>query len=303
MRGYPNLHIPADTLPTILEHRCTVLLPSEEARRVQRLQDVAAQALKTYTDRFVRMKERQAESQHVEPAYLDANDERVLTQYTLRVKEDALIKQIETLLTHGRLQKELHRMQQGQTFFEEYPPLPRLYFDRSLFNPLLKTDANISILPPGLGKDESRFVRDVYEYWRRHHRTMPDCELYLLRNLAVSGIGLFHRSGFYPDFILWLHDTQTGKTHVCFLDPHGLHHDGLSGTEDKFAALRALSDLSLKQEFHQRGITLSGYILTSTTLDQIPDRNGRTKAELEKAYALLFLEDGYIGKVLRCPQK
>ncbi|RMH42910.1 MAG: hypothetical protein D6694_07530, partial [Gammaproteobacteria bacterium] len=122
-------------------------------------------------------------------------------------------------------------------------------------------------------------------------------EIYLLRNLPLSGIGLFHRVGFYPDFVLWRVKSD-GWTRVVFLEPHGLHHEGLNGNADKFAALEALKTLSQQRDFRQAQIELDGYILTTTRIKDIPDANGRTKQQLESQYPLLWMERDYINRIL-----
>lgn len=293
MRGYANLYITPKAVNQVVQQRCRAMLLQNDCTP-ERLQLVATQALKTYMDRFVRMKEREAESQNVEPAYLTAEDPRVLYEYRIRVTGKDLLKQIENLL-----QKKLPTQDEGE-------PLPRLYFDRSLFNPLLiegeqQWKQDVSVHPPALNRDEQRFIKDLRAFWEQHCHTATfrGCELYVLRNLARNGIGLFHRSGFYPDFILWLYNPLTGTTRVIFVDPHGLHHDGLSGSEDKFEALKALKNLSRQHEFQSKRIHLEGYLLTTTPASQIKDANGRSEAQLEQEYPLIFQRGEYIAKILK----
>lgn len=296
MRGYANLHITPQGVEQALKGRCRVTLLQSDLRP-ELLQRAAARALKTYMDRFVRMKEREAESRNAEPYYLTADDPRVLDEYHIRVKSGQLLAQIENLLKNG-----LPACDDGE-------PLPRLHFDHSLFNPLLREGSRqwrqqVSVNPPALNRGEQQFFKDLRSFWEEHHDTpaFRYCKLYVLRNLSRVGIGLFHHSGFYPDFILWLRDSRTGVTRVCFIDPHGLHHDGLSGSEDKFAALKSLSTLSQRPEFQEKQIYLSGFILTDTLLDQIRDAGGRSKEDLEKEYPLIFQEEGYVRKILECLQ-
>ncbi|MBN1484676.1 MAG: hypothetical protein JXA37_08135, partial [Chloroflexia bacterium] len=292
LRGYANLHLSPQGVEQALVGRCRLRLPPVE-RTPERVQQAAAQALRTYLDRFVRQKEREAAARQVEPAYLEADDPRLLDEYRLRLRSGPLLAQIESLLQHT-----LPANDGGE-------PLPRLHFDRSLFNPLLCEGGKnwrqqISVHPPALNRDEQRFVRDVRKFWAQHHgdAAYKHCELYLLRNLALGGIGLFQRSGFYPDFILWLHNSQTGKTRVVFVEPHGLHHGGLAGNQDKFAALAALKGLSSQPEFRNNKIRLSGYLLTTTPVAQIPDAGGHTESQLEQDYSLCFQGQGYVGKIL-----
>ncbi len=292
LRGYANLHLTPEGVEAALTARCRLRLPATE-RTPEMVQRGASQALKTYIDRFVRQKEREAESQQVEPAYLAADDPRVLDEYHIRVRGGPLLAQIETLL------------QNGVPAYDAGEPLPRLYFDRSLLNPLLSEGGSrwkqqVSIHPPALNRDEQRFLKDVRDFWRRQHNspTFRDCELYVLRNLARTGVGLFHRSDFYPDFILWLHNTDTGATHIIFVEPHGLHHEGLTGNADRFAALRALEDIGARPEFKDQNIHLRGFLLTTTPRSQIVDAGDRSKEELESAYPLLFREGAYLEKML-----
>ncbi|RPF49471.1 type III restriction/modification enzyme restriction subunit [Thermodesulfitimonas autotrophica] len=293
MRGYANLHITPQGVEQALKGRCRVTL-LESDLRPELLQQAAARVIKTYLDRFVRMKEREAESRNAEPHYLTADDPRVLNEYRIRVKSRQLLTQIEDLLKNG------------PPACDDGEPLPRLYFDRSLFNPLLREGSRqwrqqVSVHPPVLNRGEQQFLKDLRSFWKEYHDTpvFRHCDLYVLRNLARVGIGLFHRSGFFPDFIFWLHDNQTGVTWVCFIDPHGLHHDGLSGSEDKFAALKSLSALSQRQEFQEKQIHLSGFILTDTPIDQIRDAGSRSKEDLEKEYPLIFQEGEYVKKILQ----
>jgi len=291
-RSYDNLHIVPEYLLDILKQRCKVKVVQREMT-LDRVRDAAARALSTYIDRFMRMKERQVQSQHAGLAYLEEGDPRIVPEYRIQVKGAHFLKQIKTLL-----QNSLPAQDSGE-------PLPRLYFHRSLFNPLLTEGGPawkkaVSVNPPPLNRDETRFIRDLRDYWKDHHDELPlkDMGLYVLRNLSRSGIGLFHRSGFYPDFILWLVDARTSSTRVIFVDPHGLHHHGLEGTEDKFKALEALKDLGQKPEFASKNITFEGYILTSTPLDAILDRGKRSKEDLEQQYPLIFqsLKEEYIPK-------
>ena len=299
-RGYANLLITAKELPDILSERCTVWMPKSDMTRAS-VQNAAERAITTYMDRFVRMKERQVQSEHATLAYLEASDPQVLAEYRIQVKGQYFLKQIEHLLKSS-----LPATDAGE-------PLPRLYFHESLFNafslfnPLLTEGGPawkkaVSVSPVPLNRDERQFLVDLRAYWKNHHDQPPlkDMGLYVLRNLPRSGIGLFHRSGFYPDFILWLVNSLTGHTRVIFVDPHGLHHHGLSGTEDKFKALEALKALSEKPEFAQKNIAFEGYILTSTKLDAILDRGNRSKEDLERQYPLIFQDSGdvYIPKIL-----
>jgi len=269
--------------------------PEDEARAPRRVQAAAEQALKTYLDRFVRRQEREAESQHVELGWLEP-DERVVKRYQVRVKANDFLAKIEKLL-----QKPLAEVDDDE-------PLPRFYVDWHLFNPVLAEGGaewkkHVSIRPPALVAAESQLVRDLKVFWATQHSRSPykGQKVFLLRNLPKVGVGLFHRSGFYPDFILWLKDNRSSATHVRFIDPHGLHHGGLEANNDKFEALVKLRDLSNHAEFKAKGITLDGCVLARTPLEQIPDRAGRDWPQLEADFPLMRQQGDYAQRLLSRP--
>lgn len=291
-RSYHNLHVTPASVQQALVERCRLRMTGD-ALTLENLQRAAGQALCTYLDRFVRMQERSAESRQVAPAYLGADDPRVQNAYRIRVKQGPLLAQIEQLL------------RQPPPPHDAGEPLPRLYIDRSLFTPLLAEGGQtwheqVSVQPPALNRDEKNFVDAVRAFWLAQHKqpAWAACSLYLLRNTARTGIGLFHRSGFYPDFILWIVDEAKDVTHVLFVDPHGLHHGGLVGNRDKFEALAALQAFNEQVDFRAKRIRLEGWLLTTTPVAQIPDADGRSQSELEAEYPLIFQEGNYVERLL-----
>jgi hypothetical protein len=280
-----------EVLPILQENNLFML--EDDMRDPRLVQEGALKVLKTYLDRFVARKEREVESQHLEPGLLVVREK--IIPYTVRVTSDALLKEIEELLSKPT---ELYR--------DGGRPLPRLRVDRHLFRPLLlqaKGDwaKDISISPPGLGEGEARLVKDLREFWRKNHAAQPyaNLEIFLLRNLPRVGVGFFRRSGFYPDFILWIKDKATKVKHVQFLEPHGMHHGGLSGNEDKIDAFRELKELSKKAPFTSKKITMGGFLVTDTPLQDIPGAEKMTPEELELGYRVLRQEGDYIAKILK----
>lgn len=220
-------------------------------------------------------------------------DERVVKRYHVRVKANDFLAKIEKLL-----QKPLDEV-------DGVEPLPRFYVDWHLFNPVLAEGGaewkkHVSVRPPALVATETRLVQDLKAFWATHHQkpAYKQQKVFLLRNLPKIGVGLFHRSGFYPDFILWLKDTRRGAIHVRFIDPHGLHHGGLAANEDRFEAMRKLRELSDHPDFKTKNITLDGLVLAQTPLNEIPDRGGRDWPLLEAEYPLMRQEGSYAKRLL-----
>jgi hypothetical protein len=291
-RGCGNVLIPRGALRPVLEE--SALYMSEDDLGDPRLvQADALRVLKTYLDRFVARKEREAESRHVEPVTF-AVRERVVP-YTVRVPE-VLLKEIETLL---RKPTELYH--------DGGKPLPRLHIERHLFSPLLLNPADhglkdVTVSPPGLGEGEAGLLRDLRDFWRARHGEprFRNLEVFLLRNLPRVGVGFFRRSGFYPDFILWIRDNSTGAVRVRFLEPHGMRlSGGLAGNQEKIDALKDLATLSEAPAFRERNLTMDGFLLTRTALDDIPDARKKTLEELERDFRLMPQRGNYVERLLR----
>ena len=296
-RGYQNTFIPRSELLPILQG-CDLYVPSSDLKNPVFLQEGASRVIRMYLDRFVAAKERSAEGGHLEPGYLSSVSESLIPYYSIRVSAGVLLNQLENLL---KKPSELYK--NGER------PLPRLHVERHLFSPLLLKPEDhklegISVRPPGLRKEEADFLVDLQEFWRQHHDddSYRHKEIYVLRNLPRVGVGFFRRSGFYPDFILWIIDKKDKTTQVQFLDPHGLHHGGLSGNRDKIEALKELKQVSLEAPFKKKKITMTGYLLTRTKREQIPGAEDIEWGALEKDYQILRQEGkGYLKKILNGP--
>ena len=290
LRGYHNLMVRREALPVMLANNHLVMAEAD-ANDPERLQDGASRLLRSCLDRFFSQKARQAESAQLEPQTL-VLEERATTTYRVRAPV-SILAEIKKLLKQRRYDKD------GEA------PLPRLHIDKSLCNPLLlnPSDFNledVSVSPPGLGKNEREFVKDLRAFWTAHQSQEPyrHLEIHLLRNLPKVGVGFFVHSGFYPDFILWARDRHDKTIHVRFLDPHGLHHAGLVGNTDRFYALRQLKVVSTQPDFVENKIKMDGFLIVATKLEQIVDRDTRDWPALEQEFPLIRQEGDYQRKIL-----
>jgi hypothetical protein len=292
MRGYGNIFISKSELTSILQG-CTLYVSAEDSTDLDFLQSGAQALLRSYLDRLISRKEREAESKNLEPGVLLAR-ERIAPYYTVRLT-DELLKEVEKLL---KRKKELYH--------SGGKPLPRLYIDRHLYNPILLDPTehgmkDLAVSPPGLKKNEKRFVEDVVNFWGSH-RDEPefkDSEVTLLRNLPRVGVGFFKKSGFYPDFILWVKNRKTKETVVRFIEPHGMHHGGISGNQDKIDSLKNLEMLSREERFRKKNVQLDGFILTETELAKIPGAEKLTWNQLRDKHKIFRQEGDYCREVLR----
>jgi hypothetical protein len=300
-KNYGNVFISRESLQGILADRCELRMLKEEARDPERMHRAASHALKTYLDKFVRLSERQTESAHAEPGLL-VKERQVTYEYHITVHAEGagekFIKDIEKLLQiFSKKKKELLK--------DAGDPLPRFYWDRHLFNPLLveggkEWKEHVSISPPPLMPSERKLGEDLRSFWKEAcgKPEYRDIEVCLLRNLPKVGVGMFSRSSFFPDFILWTRNKNTKSVHVVFLDPHGLHHEGVADN-DRFAAIEKLRGLGENRRFKTKKITLDGYILapSDTSPDEIPGAKGKTWDDLEKEYPLLRQGGSYAARL------
>jgi hypothetical protein len=292
-RGYKNVYIPRDQIVPLLKAGALYLAKTDRSNP-SILQQGASKLLKTYLDRFVARKEREAESRYLEPSTIPEVHESIVPYYTVRVSSEELLKELEALVR-----------KRTQLYQDSGKPLPRLHVDRHLFSPLLRDPEDyaiegMSVSPSGLSKDEAGFLEELQNFWTTNY-TKGDyrkTDVYVLRNLPRVGVGFFRRSGFYPDFILWIRNKAEKTTRVRFIDPHGMHHGGLSGNKDKIECFKELQELSKEPAFSKKKILLDGYILTNTELKKIPGAEDKNWSQLEEEFRILRQQGSYIEKLL-----
>jgi hypothetical protein len=291
LRRYGNIFLPRSQILTILKNS-NLYMPVEDQKNPLLIQEGATRILMAYLDRFMAKKEREAEGYHLEPGFVLVREK--IAPYTVRISSEELLKEIKILVHKPTL-----------LYKDGGKPLPRLHIDKHLFSPLLLNPTDykidgISISPPGLKEGEAKLLKDLMEFWGKNHSAEPyrHYEVFVLRNLPRVGVGFFRRSGFYPDFIFWIQDKNKKRTHIQFIEPHGLHHGGLSGNQSKFDSFGELKRLSEGAPFRKKKISMGGYIVTKTKLKEISDAKDRTWEELERDYPILRQEGDYLRRIL-----
>ena len=100
---------------------------------------------------------------------------------------------------------------------------------RHIYEPLMRPQEevenehrDVKVSPDKLNAGEKKFVENLTEYIKLHYRRNERYEFYLMRNAQKIGIYLESDAGsYYPDFMLWILDTQQNITHILFIDPKG----------------------------------------------------------------------------------
>jgi len=111
--------------------------------------------------------------------------------------------------------------------------------------------------------------------------------LYLLRNAdtKAKGLGFALAGNFYPDFLLWLVDEETGHQSLSFLDPKGIRNLDLD--DPKFGLFQEVK--KLETEIGNGTLSLNAFILSETDFGDLINSRRVNRADLE-ARNVLFME-------------
>jgi len=264
------------------------------------LQQAVTQLLCRYLDRFYQKCREQWDEHTMVYRPLNTRDPNLgfgpqgvskqKAAYVVRIprSEEQLAKAVQALLR-----------EQQRLYEQENAGLPRIHFDRHLYQPLLvDMPEKVQIVPPGLRESEARFVRDLREYWNAEKdKSLAGKEVFLLRNLSRGyGIGFFEERGFYPDFILWVVDRNSRAQRIVFIEPHGMLHANAYIHDEKARLWERLPGLAKKigKRSRRNDISLDAFIVSATPYDELYrryDDGTWDRAKFAKKH-ILFQERG-----------
>lgn len=273
-----------------------VVRPASFAGRA-RLQEAVETVLRKYVDAFYRARRERWDSNHMVYRTLDESDpnmsfnqdavrERAPGGYVVNIQRSdrELISAVQALVDEAE-----------RLYTEETSELPRIHFDRHLYQPLpVQVGDRMSMSPPGLKESEAQLVRDLKDYWAvEKDKSLSGAEVFLLRNLSRgTGIGFFEERGFYPDFILWIMNGE--MQHIVFVEPHGMIHAPAYIHDEKARLHEKLPVLAKEMGARsgRRDITLDSYILSATPFEVLRKRYGDGTWDRDRFASahILFLE-------------
>jgi len=254
---------------------------------IPRLENIALQLMKKYIDQFYNFHLKKYEMEHL--YYAPVTEDSALSvfakpddgyNYTIQISKtkenNELIANIKALV------QDLDKLLK-----EETNELPRVYFDKHLYLPILLKNAKIENMhPEGLVESEKVFISGLKNYLVLNKSEFTDKEIYLLRNFPKSGIGFFNLSGFYPDFIMWV--KYQNKQVICFLDPKGLEHQKSLDSE-KVHLHKEIKEI--EKQLGNKDIILESFVLSITPYDSLITGlvNPASQKEFENNH-ILFLK-------------
>ncbi len=292
-QGWHNLVVARDVMRAIFDRGQFTLYAAEadvlpkSYAGLEKVQSTVLTVLKRYTEVFYQRARSRWESRQMEYRQLDLFDENLsFGAYRLQipVEQQTFIRQVESLV---------HDM--ARLLQREDNDLPRLYFDRHLYLPLLVEKDQVSITPPGLDAHERLFVERLRSWVSKKPPELAGKSLFLLRNLSRGrGIGFFEDAGFYPDFILWI--KQGVQQRVIFIDPHGMLLNSAPG-DGKIQLHRLIKDI--EQTLANPAITLESYILSTTSFANLSASAAWRGYDRQRFASLhLLFEDGELKDLL-----
>lgn len=297
-RSWHNLNIPKAGLRGLLADTSWYTLYIPQARMTPKgydgvliLQQVAAELLKRYADRYYNYCKRAYIEPRLELRVLAADDENFPTDKEYQLIVDG--SETQAILSIKKIKEEI-AARKGELL--EAGDLGASLFGPHLYQPLfhVRKNGRITVLPVALNDSEYQFVKDLATWCEVNRAQMVDQgeELFLLRNMSRGkGVGFFEAGGFYPDFILWY--LKGGKQYVSFIEPHGLQNEGPGSEKVKFADRIK----EVEKRLGDMDVVLNSFILSWTPYANL--QWDLTQAELEARHVLFMSSDrdGYVGKL------
>jgi hypothetical protein len=299
-KSWSNLRVDKARLRQFCESRddwYTLFMPASELEfsgfsRILKLQEVLLQLLCDYTDRFYQGLKAAYEGQHFALDEVTEEHGSILKLYQFEIENSS---EGEAYLTRLRVLQELVSAGNiGEASKWHAANMVAISFDRHLFYPLLCPVKDgllpLKMRPLGLGAaSEVRFVQDLMAFYQSQagRDAIGKRSLYLLRNAdtKAKGLGFALAGNFYPDFLLWLVDEETGHQSLSFLDPKGIRNLDLD--DPKFGLFREVK--KLEAEIGDGSLSLNAFILSETEFGDLINSQRIDRSDLE-ARNVLFME-------------
>ena len=316
-RQLGNLVVQQGALRGILEEKTAYQLVAEESVvrpgsqiEWERLQEAVVNILRTYADALYRHRQAKWESNHLVYKTLAEDDPNL--RFNFNVGEEAGRYIVKVSREHANLIEEIERLIANcdALYHDDQGKLPRIHFDRHLYQPLLieSFDGKIKMSPAGLPESERQFVAHLKDYCGNEPNGLPHgAELFLLKNQSRGrGVGFFESVGFYPDFILWI---RTGDTQrIVFIEPHGMLRAQPYFQDDKAKLHERLPELAdeISKRSGTTDVELDAFIISETRYEELRKQYDDGKWDREKFAAkhILFLERNdeydYLAKIIQC---
>lgn len=267
-------------------------------------QELLIELLCLYLDAFYNRLKSAYEGQYYETVLVDENNGSLLHEYQFTIENndngreyEKRLEKLKNLIAGEQLREELDWNDNGDG------NITAICFKSHLYAPIF-TLKNTEALPltlkplPMNESSEIQFVRDLQaaEKDGKLKAWIGDKELYLLRNAAnkSKGLGFALAGNFYPDFLLWLVDKQSGKQWLSLIDPKGIRNMSLS--DQKFGLAEEIKKL---QKELNLDIELNNFILSITDKEKLINTEKISDKDYNDRHILFMSDTGYLGKMFK----
>lgn len=303
-RGWSNLRLDKQRLidfclgkVKVANNWYTLSIPASELEIRQysdivKQEDILLRLLTDYTDRFYNALKNAYEGQFYEITQVNEDDPCMIKMYHFEIEEsdDGLdyaerLEQLQQIVAQGEI---------GKAKSWNAPGMIAVTFDKHLYYPLLSIEKNadlpLKMRPTAFdAPSEITFIQDLQEFIEtpKGQKIIGNKSLYLLRNADTKskGLGFATAGNFYPDFLLWLVDDESGKQWLSLIDPKGIRNLNLD--DAKFGLYKEIKELEKK--LSDDNLSLSAFIVSETRfVDLINVSEPKDKLEERN---VLFLED------------
>jgi len=274
----------------------TLYVPADELNirsisDIIKQEDILIRLLQDYTDRFYKSLKTAYEGQFYEIVSVKEDDDALLKVYHFEIDNtedgedyEKKIRALKLLVQDGKL-GEASQWHAGQ--------MVAICFDRHLYYPLFAIEGKVPLKMRPLAFDapsEVQFVRDLEAFYQSSlgQKTIGKRSLYLLRNADTKdkGLGFALAGNFYPDFLLWLVDDETGEQWLNFVDPKGLRQMNLN--DPKLGLYKEVK--VLQNKLGDPKLTLNAFIVSATQFASLLNVSCK-QTDLEERN-VLFMHDG-----------
>lgn len=307
LKSWSNLRLKYEKLMNFCLSRnewYTLFIPKAELQIVSfadigKQEDILIRLLQDYTDRFYKSLKTAYEGQFYDIVNVKADDDTLLKVYQFEIEDtpegeayEKKLKVLQELVKSGNV-GESSKWNAGQ--------MVAICFDSHLYYPLFAFEGAVPLKMRPLSFDapsEIQFIRDLEAFYQSEpgRQVIGKKSLYLLRNADTKskGLGFALAGNFYPDYLLWLVDDETGEQCLNFIDPKGIRQMNL--TDPKLGLYKEVK--VLQEKLADPKLTLNAFILSGTPFDSLINVTCK-KSDLEDRHVLFMNEGGsaYLSKM------
>jgi hypothetical protein len=303
LRSWSNLRLERSRLIDFCLKRndwYTLYIPQAELNictiaDIRKQEDILIRLLQDYTDRFYKSLKTAYEGQFYDIVSVKEDDDTLLKVYHFEIDNNEngeayaeQIKALQALIKDGKI-GEATQWNAGQ--------MVAICFERHLYYPLLyypEGTVPLKMIPLAFdAPSEMTFVRDLEAFHKSSlgQQVIGKRSLYLLRNAdtKAKGLGFAMAGNFYPDFLLWLVDDETGEQWLSFIDPKGLRQMSLN--DPKLGLYQEVK--VIQEKLGDPKLTLNAFIVSGTQFTSLLNVSCE-QADLEDRNVLFMNEGGQV---------